>query len=265
MKKRADLLLFEKGLALSRARARAMIEAGQVTADGRRVSKPAALIDEEAVLAAADAIPFVSRGGLKLEKAVSVWGLELEGLACMDVGASTGGFTDCMLQHGAARVTAIDVGTAQLAPSLREDPRVTVLEQHNAREMAPDWFPAPPAFGATDVSFISLRLILPPMYRCLAEGGRAVALVKPQFEAGRERLGKRGVVRDPAVHAAVLRDTAAFAAGLGFAVLGMDYSPITGPEGNLEFLLLLEKSGAAGLRDLDAAAKATVAAAHRAL
>ncbi len=261
-KLRADILLYEKGLAPSRARARAMIEAGQVTADGRPVTKPAALLEETAALAAEDDLPFVSRGGLKLQKALEVWDIDLSGLACVDVGASTGGFTDCMLRRGAARVYAVDVGTAQLAPVLRGDPRVTVMERRNAREMVPAWFPAPPDFGAADVSFISVRLLLPALHACLAPGARAVVLVKPQFEAGRARVGKRGVVRDPAVHREVLADTAAAAAALGFAVTGLDFSPIQGPEGNIEFLMALQRDGTNGLPDIPAAAARTVAAAH---
>ena len=264
-KQRADLLLCARGLASSRSRARAMIEAGSVTADGVTVTKPAALIDEAAILTAADAIPYVSRGGLKLEKALNVWDIDLTGVDCADVGASTGGFTDCMLQRGAAHVTAIDVGTDQLAPVLRTDPRVTVLEQHNARELAPDWFGRPPAFAAADVSFISVRLILPGIFRCLSDGGRAVVLVKPQFEAGRDRVGKKGVVRDPAVHRDVLRETAEYAAALGFSVKALDFSPITGPEGNLEFLMLLGKDAGPGLADLSRAAAKAVEEAHRTL
>ncbi len=190
-KQRADLLLFSRGLAPSRERARALIRAGQVTADGRPVAKPAALLDENAVLAVADgALPYVSRGGLKLDKAVRRYALDLTGCLAVDVGASTGGFTDCMLRFGAAHVWAVDVGTDQLAPSLRADARVTVMEQTNAREMTPAWFPAPLDFAATDVSFISVRLILPAMHACLRDGARAVVLVNPSLRRDAGAWGK---------------------------------------------------------------------------
>lgn len=262
-KRRADLLLVAQGLAPSRERARTLIRAGQVTVDGRPVTKPAALLDENAALAVTgEALPFVSRGGFKLQKAVQRYALDLSGCNAADVGASTGGFTDCMLQCGAAHVWAIDVGTGQLAPSLRADPRVTVMEQTNAREMTPAWFPAPLDFAATDVSFISVRLILPAMYPCLRSGAQAVILVKPQFEAGRGRVGKNGVVRDAAVHTDVLAGTAGFAATLGFTVRALDFSPITGPEGNIEFLMVLEKDGDGGMRDFAAGAARVVREAH---
>ncbi len=262
-KKRADLLLVEQGLAPSRERAQAMIRAGQVTADGRPVAKPAAQLDGDAALAVAgDAPPYVSRGGLKLDKAVRRYALNLTGVTALDVGASTGGFTDCMLQFGAAHVYAVDVGTDQLAPSLRADPRVTAMEQRNAREMTPAWFPAPPDFAATDVSFISVRLILPAMYACLSDGAQAVILVKPQFEAGRGRVGKNGVVRDRRVHEDVLAGAAEFAAALGFTVRALDFSPITGPQGNMEFLMLLQKGGGAAVSDIPAEAARVVREAH---
>lgn len=263
-KRRADLLLVAQGLAPSRERAQALIRAGQVTANGRPVTKPAALLDENAALVLADGavLPFVSRGGFKLQKAVQRYALDLAGCSAADVGASTGGFTDCMLQCGAAHVWAIDVGTDQLAPSLRADPRVTVMEQTNAREMTPAWFPAPLDFAATDVSFISVRLILPAMYPCLRSGAQAVILVKPQFEAGRGRVGKNGVVRDAAVHTDVLAGTAGFAAALGFSVRALDFSPITGPEGNIEFLMVLEKGGRVGIPDIPAEAVRVVREAH---
>lgn len=262
-KLRADLLLVEQGLAPSRERAQALIRAGQVMADGKPVTKPAAQLEETAALAlSGEVLPFVSRGGLKLDKAVRNYALDLNGVTAMDVGASTGGFTDCMLRAGAAHVYAIDVGTDQLAASLRADPRVTVMEQRNAREMTPAWFSAPPDFAATDVSFISVRLILPAMYACLADQARAVILVKPQFEAGRARVGKNGVVRDRRVHEDVLAETAQFAAALGFAVRALDFSPITGPQGNVEFLMLLEKGGGPGISDIPAEAARVVREAH---
>ncbi|MBE6936031.1 MAG: TlyA family RNA methyltransferase [Ruminococcaceae bacterium] len=264
-KMRIDRYLVERGLAPSRERARAMIQAGQVYVAGRQITKPAEAVAEDAVPEIrGEVLPFVSRGGLKLQKAVAAYALDLAGRVAMDVGSSTGGFTDCMLQSGAGKVYAIDVGTDQLHPSLREDPRVVVMEQRNAREMTPDWFDETPDFAATDVSFISVRLILPAMYACLAPGGQAVILVKPQFEAGRSRVGKNGVVRDKRVHQEVLTETAQFAAALGFSVRALDYSPITGPEGNIEFLMLLEKGNETALSIPDAAAR-VVNAAHEAL
>ena len=260
---RAELLLAAQGLAPSRERARALIRAGQVTADGRPVTKPAALLEESAVLAVADgALPFVSRGGLKLDKAVRRYALDLTGCLAVDVGASTGGFTDGMLCAGAAHVWAIDVGTDQLAPSLRADARVTVMEQTNAREMTPAWFPAPLDFAATDVSFISVRLILPAIYDCLRSGAQAVVLVKPQFEAGRGRVGKNGVVRSAAIHEDVLTGTAAFAQALGFCVRALDFSPITGPQGNIEFLMVLAKGCSANIPDIPTEAARVVREAH---
>ena len=264
-KKRIDLYLVELGLAPSRERARAMIKAGQVYAQGRQVTKPAEQIaDTVTPEIRGEVLPFVSRGGLKLQKAVRDYALDLTGCVCMDVGSSTGGFTDCMLQSGARKVYAIDVGTDQLHASLRADPRVVVMEQRNAREMIPDWFDETPDFAATDVSFISVRLILPAMYACLRDGGRAVILVKPQFEAGRSRVGKNGVVRDKKVHRDVLTETAHFAEALGFSIQALDYSPITGPEGNIEFLMLLKKGGETALSIPDTAER-VVKAAHEAL
>lgn len=241
-KKRIDVLLVEQGLAPSRERARAMIKAGQIYVNGRQITKPAETVAEDLMPEIrGEVLPFVSRGGLKLQKAIKESHLDLTNRVAMDVGSSTGGFTDCMLQSGARKVYAIDVGTDQLHASLRVDPRVVVMEQRNAREMTPDWFDETPDFAATDVSFISVRLILPAMYACLRDGGEAVILVKPQFEAGRSRVGKNGVVRDQKVHLDVLTESAAFAEALGFSVQALDYSPITGPEGNIEFLMLLKK------------------------
>ena len=245
---RIDVLLVELGLAQSREKARALIMAGAVFADERRVDKPGEVIKcEQHVRVKNDALPFVSRGGLKLQRAVERFGLNLDGRVAADIGASTGGFTDCMLQHGAAKVFAIDVGYGQLDWTLRNDPRVAVLERTNARYMAPDWFGPLPSFASIDVSFISLGLILPPLFHCLIDEGEVVALVKPQFEAGRDKVGKNGVVRSEEVHLSVLRNIVVMAHGVGFSVLGADYSPITGPKGNIEFLLYLKKGAATEL------------------
>ena len=243
-KTRLDIELVRRALAPSREKAQALIMAGEVRVDGVPAKKPGQEAAETALIEVAqNAIPYVSRGGLKLEKAVTEFALALSGKRCADIGASTGGFTDCMLQNGAAHVTAIDVGYGQLDWSLRQNPRVKVLERTNARFMEPDWFACPPDFASIDVSFISLALILPPLLPCLAEDGEVVALIKPQFEAGRSEVGKNGVVRDPAVHAKVCEKVMQMADAAGYAVLNLSYSPITGPKGNREFLLHLCKRG----------------------
>ncbi|MCI9121287.1 MAG: TlyA family RNA methyltransferase [Oscillibacter sp.] len=243
-KMRLDVLLVERGLEESRQRAQAVIMSGQVYVEGRRMDKPGASVAEgAAVEIRGDKLPYVSRGGLKLEKALRVFPLTLEGAVCADIGASTGGFSDCMLQSGAAKVYAVDVGWGQLAWKLRTDPRVVCLERTNARYLSREQIPEPLRFASVDVSFISLKLILPPLAALLEEGGQAVCLVKPQFEAGREKVGKKGVVRDPAVHQEVLEHFLDHAREAGLAVLGLSYSPIRGPEGNIEYLGFLEKSG----------------------
>lgn len=263
MSERVDVALFRRGLAPSRERARALVMAGVVYVDGRRADKAGMPVPEgAAVEVREDPVPFVSRGGLKLQKALGMFGIDLTGAYALDVGASTGGFTDCMLQNGAAHVCAIDVGYGQLDWKLRGDARVTVMERTNARYMEPGWFAQPAAFASIDVSFISLRLILPPLLPCLAPGGMVVALVKPQFEAGRGEVGKHGVVRDPAVHAAVCRQVIDFADGLGYAVRGLSFSPITGPKGNIEFLLHLQRAQDRPPVPDAAAVEAVVAAAH---
>ncbi|MDR0840942.1 MAG: TlyA family RNA methyltransferase [Christensenellaceae bacterium] len=240
---RADVRLLELGLAESREKARSLIMAGAVYADGIRVSKAGESIgDAQALTLKEQGLPFVSRGGLKLDKAVRKYAIPLAGAVAADVGASTGGFTDCMLQNGAARVYAIDVGYGQLDWRLRNDPRVRVMERTNARNMCPAWFDQPLDFAGMDVSFISVKLILPGLYACLKEGALAAILVKPQFEAGRAKVGKHGVVREKSTHFEVLYATALFARQLGFAVCEADFSPITGPKGNIEFLLILQKS-----------------------
>lgn len=241
-KVRLDVEMVKRGLSASREKARAEIMAGEVRVNGVRADKAGQEISEDAeIVIVGDAIPFVSRGGLKLDKAIKVFPIELKDRVCADIGASTGGFTDVMLQNGAKHVYAIDVGYGQLDWSLRNDPRVTVMERTNARNMAPEWFPIPITFASIDVSFISLRLILPPLFECLLDGGEVVALIKPQFEAGRNEVGKNGVIREKSVHARVCREIMTFADSLGFTVSGLSYSPITGPKGNIEFLLYMQK------------------------
>ncbi len=236
-----DARLVELGLAPSREKARALVMAGAVMLDGRRLDKPGMSIPENAQpVIKEDPIPFVSRGGLKIQKAIESFQLDLTDHVAIDVGASTGGFTDCMLQHGARRVYALDVGYGQLDWRLRNDPRVVVMERTNARNMQPDWFDVQPDFAAMDVAFISIRLILPALHACLKEGSQVVALIKPQFEAGRGKVGKNGVVRDPQTHIEVCTQLTEFSAANGYHVRGIDVSPIKGPKGNIEFLALLE-------------------------
>ena len=255
----------ELGLAPSREKARTLIMAGEVFIDTLRIDKPGAAVPEDALLTVKEqAIPFVSRGGLKLDKAVRKYGLDFTDMVTMDVGASTGGFTDCMLQNGAKKVYAIDVGYGQLDWKLRNDPRVVVMERTNARNMEPDWFTEAPDFASMDVSFISVKLILPGIYKSLREGAQAVILVKPQFEAGREKVGKNGVVRDPATHCEVLHNAMGYAAANGFAVRGLDFSPVKGPEGNIEYLMFVQKSEQPGVLD-DSVAEQVVAASHSSL
>ena len=240
---RLDVLLTEKGLQESRQKAQATIMSGLVYINGQRVDKPGAAVDPEAdVKIRGNTLRYVSRGGLKLEKAMAVWPIQLEGKICMDVGASTGGFTDCMLQNGAAKVYAVDVGYGQLAWSLRSDERVVCLERTNARYLDHEIIPEEPDFSSVDVSFISLKLILPAIAGVLKDGGEVVCLVKPQFEAGREKVGKKGVVRDPAVHLEVLERFLEHVKESGFTALELSWSPVRGPEGNIEYLGWLRKA-----------------------
>lgn len=267
-KERVDVLLVERGLFETREKAKAAVMAGLVLVGGERCDKPGTKIPEDTPIAVKGEVhPYVSRGGLKLEKALRVFGIDLNGRVMMDIGASTGGFTDCALQHGARRVYAIDVGYGQLAWSLRQDERVVVMERTNFRHMDPDAFEHKrPDAASIDVSFISLKLILPVLYRFLETDGDVVALVKPQFEAGKENVGKNGIVRDPDIHEAVLVDIGQFAVSIGFSLHGLDYSPITGGEGNIEFLLHARKSEGGLTPDawLRRAAE-VVSAAHREL
>ncbi|MGI5836574.1 MAG: TlyA family RNA methyltransferase [Chloroflexota bacterium] len=237
MKKRLDILLVERGLAATREQARALIMAGSVTIKGEVFDKPGTKVDETAPLEVAAAPKYVSRGGNKLERALDAFGIDVSGLVAVDIGASTGGFTDCLLKRGAARVYAVDVGYGQLDWRLRSDPRVIVMERTNARYLTS--LPEPVDLATVDASFISLRLIIPPVARLLSEGGRIVTLVKPQFEAGREQVGKGGVVRNPEVHRAVLRGLAEWGDGEGYGFQEVVASPIRGPAGNVEFLALV--------------------------
>ena len=242
MKKRLDVLLVEKGYAASREKAKAVIMSGIVYVDGRREDKAGSTFDENLpVEVRGTTLKYVSRGGLKLEKAVDAFALDLKDKRCLDVGSSTGGFTDCMLQNGAEHVIAIDVGRGQLDWKLRNDPRVTCMEKTNIRYVLPEDIEYAADFSSIDVSFISLVKVLLPVRNLLRESGRVVCLIKPQFEAGREKVGKHGVVREKKVHAEVIRKVLDYASGIGFRDLGLDYSPIKGPEGNIEYLAYLIK------------------------
>lgn len=241
---RLDHEMVSRALAQSGERARALIMAGVVTVDGQKATKAGQSVKADSVIVIKeDAVPFVSRGGLKLDKAVREFSIDLKDKICADIGASTGGFTDCMLQNGAQRVYAIDVGYGQLDWRLRSSERVSVMERTNARYMERGWFESELDFASIDVSFISLRLILPPLYPCLRDGGEVAALIKPQFEAGRSEVGKNGVVRDERVHIRVCAELMQFASDVGYSVEGLSYSPITGPKGNVEFLIHLKKGG----------------------
>lgn len=243
MKKRLDILLVEKGLAASREKAKAIIMSGIVFVDGQREDKAGSTFDEkQEIIVKGKTLPYVSRGGLKLEKAMKNFGLSLKEKVCMDVGASTGGFTDCMLQNGAVKVYSVDVGHGQLDWKLRNDERVVCMERTNMRYVTEEDIEEPAQFVSIDVSFISLTKILPAVYRILVDGGEVVALIKPQFEAGREKVGKKGVVRDHKVHEEVILKICDFAASNGFKLLHLDYSPIKGPEGNIEYLLHMQKT-----------------------
>ena len=262
-KTRLDVLLVERGLEQTRQRAQAMIMSGLVFVDGQRVDKAGTAIPNDAQIEVrGNTLRYVSRGGLKLEKAMTTFGLELDGCICADIGASTGGFTDCMLQNGAKKVYAVDVGTNQLAWKLRTDPRVVCLEKTNARTLTTEQVPEALDFASIDVSFISLKLIFPALYPLLREGGEVACLIKPQFEAGREKVGKKGVVRDSAVHLEVLEHFLEHAKENHFAVLGITYSPIRGPEGNIEYLGYLRKSDE---QDADVDLRAVVTASHETL
>lgn len=265
-KERLDILLVKRGLYPSRQRAQAAIMAGLVLVDGEKVEKAGTRVKTGAsIRVLGQDHPYVSRGGLKLEKALRVFGISLAGKIVLDVGASTGGFTDCALQHGAARVYAVDVGYGQLDWRLRQDPRVVPMEGTNIRYLQPGTLPEPVHFACIDVSFISLAKVLPMVVELLCPGGEVVALVKPQFEAGREKVSKGGIVRNPAVHEEVLMEVITKAKELGLATRGLTFSPITGAKGNKEYLLYLKKENTGADQTPDELIKSTVAAAWREL
>ncbi len=248
-KQRLDILLVDRGLFPSREKAKTSIMAGLVKVDGKMIDKPGAEVPVNSrIEIAGPAIPYVSRGGLKLEKAIKEFGLRLDGKTVVDVGASTGGFTDCALQNGAAQVYAIDVGYGQLDWRLRNDPRVVNLERTNIRYFDQDLLEMVPDFVTIDVSFISLEKVLPKIAEILPPGGQVVALIKPQFEAGRDRVGKKGVVRDLSVHVEVIQKIIDTGEGLGFETAGITYSPVKGPEGNIEYLAHMVKRNSQGIK-----------------
>ncbi len=264
MKKvRLDQLVFEKGLTESRERAKTAVMAGLVLVNGQRMDKPGMSVDGNAeVTLKGQALPYVSRGGFKLEKALKAFNFDPEGLVCLDCGASTGGFTDVLLQNGAKKVFAVDVGYGQLAWKLRCDARVVNLERTNIRHLTPDRLDETPLLAVMDLSFISVKLVLPVVHQLIAEEGFVICLIKPQFEAGREKVGKKGVVREQETHIEVVRDFLDFVPTAGYTALDLSFSPIRGPEGNIEYLALLKKGGGKASA-LDPAA--VVAASHEAL
>lgn len=242
MKERLDVLLVNKGLCESRQKAKAIIMSGNVYVENQKEDKAGSMFDVNAnIEVRGNVLPYVSRGGLKLEKAINNYNLDLKDKICMDVGASTGGFTDCMLQNGAVKVYSVDVGHGQLAWKLRNDERVVCMEKTNIRYVTKEDIPDGIDFSSIDVSFISLTLVLPVVKMLLNIGGEVVALIKPQFEAGREKVGKKGVVREPETHFEVIEKVALFADSIGFKILDIEYSPIKGPEGNIEYLIHLKK------------------------
>ena len=266
MKERVDVLLVKRNLAESREKAKAVIMAGNVFVDGQREDKAGTTFSPDvSIEVKGHALPYVSRGGLKLEKALAVFDVNVKDKVCTDVGSSTGGFTDCMLQNGAHKVYAIDVGRGQLDWKLRQDSRVVCMEKTNIRYVTPEDIGEPVDFSSVDVSFISLTKVLEPIRNYLKEDGEIVALIKPQFEAGREKVGKKGVVRDPAVHREVIEKITTFASETGFALLNLEYSPIKGPEGNIEYLLYLQKKCDGLPQDGNIDINATVDQAHKEL
>ena len=249
VKKRLDVLLTEQGYADTRSKAQAIIMSGQVYVNGQKADKPGVSYEETVELEVRGAVcPYVSRGGLKLEKALRDFGVKPEGYVCSDSGASTGGFTDCLLQQGASKVFAIDVGYGQLDWKIRSDPRVVVMERTNIRYVTPDQLGEPLDLSVIDVSFISLKIVLPAIKALLKPTGQVLCLIKPQFEAGKEKVGKKGVVRDKATHQEVLDSFVALADELNFTILGLTFSPVKGPEGNIEVLGHLTLAEAEGIR-----------------
>lgn len=242
MKERLDVLLVQRGLAPSREKAKAIIMSGIVYVDNIKEDKAGTTFDEKCQIEVrGKTLKYVSRGGLKLEKAMDVFGVQIEGKICMDVGASTGGFTDCMLQNGAVKVYSVDVGHGQLAWKLVTDERVVCMDKTNIRYLTPQDIDDVIEFASIDVSFISLTKVLLPVKELLTENGQIVCLIKPQFEAGREKVGKKGVVRDKAVHKEVIETVITYAKSIGFGIINLDFSPVKGPEGNIEYLLYLQK------------------------
>ena len=265
-KERLDVLLVQQNLVASRERAKTTIMAGLVLVDGQKVDKAGAMVKMDAVLRVmGDSIPYVSRGGLKLEKAIKEFGVSLNGKVMADIGASTGGFTDCSLQNGAIKVYAIDVGYGQLAWSLRTDERVVNMERTNIRNVTPDMLDELLDFASIDVAFISLTKVLEPAKALLKTDGEIVALIKPQFEAGRENVGKKGVVKDPAIHREVIVKVVEYSRSLGFIPLDLTYSPVKGPEGNIEYLVWLTVRSGAEDTVSDEKISMIVDAAHSAL
>lgn len=264
---RLDVYLTEKGLTTSRERAKALIMAGQVYIKNQKCDKAGTMLDENEteVEVRGEQLKYVSRGGLKLEKAMQEFPITLDGKVTMDIGASTGGFTDCMLQNGARKVYAVDVGYGQFAWKLRSDERVVNMERTNIRYVTPDDIGEPIDFASIDVSFISLKLVLPAAYNLLSPDGEIVALIKPQFEAGREQVEKHGVVRNPKVHEAVIHQIWEYALSLGLKVYGLSYSPIKGPEGNIEYLIYLKRTGEDDLLNKEDTVKKIVSASHDSL
>ena len=263
IKKRLDVLLTEQGYADTRSKAQAIIMAGQVYVNGQKADKPGISYEETVQLEVrGDVCPYVSRGGLKLEKALRDFGVKPEGYVCSDSGASTGGFTDCLLQQGAKKVFAIDVGYGQLDWKIRSDPRVVVMERTNIRYVTPEQLGEPLDLSVIDVSFISLKIVLPTIKTLLKPTGQVLCLIKPQFEAGKDKVGKKGVVRDPATHQEVLDSFVSLAHDQGFKILGLTFSPVKGPEGNIEFLGHLSLDEVDGIQPDTAA---VVAQAHKTL
>ena len=242
-KVRLDVLLVEKGLAASREKAKTMIMEGNVFINNNREDKPGSTFPEDVEIEIhGKTLQYVSRGGLKLEKAINHFDMSVQDAVCMDIGASTGGFTDCMLQNGAKKVYAVDVGYGQFAWKLRQDERVVCMEKTNIRYVTPDDIGELLDFASCDVSFISLTKVLPVAKELLRDGGEMVCLIKPQFEAGKEKVGKKGVVREKSVHEEVITNVLSFASAIGFQIRNLEYSPIRGPEGNIEYLVHLRKS-----------------------
>ncbi len=269
MKERLDVLLLKLGHAQSREKAKAIIMSGNVFVNGQREDKAGSLFDEtkSQIEVRGNTLKYVSRGGLKLEKAIQEFEILLDGMICMDIGASTGGFTDCMLQNGAVKVYSVDVGHGQLDWKLRNDSRVVCMEKTNFRYVVPEDIEDVIDFASVDVSFISLTKILVPAKNLLKDHGRMICLIKPQFEAGRDKVGKKGVVREPEIHKEVIVNVINYAISIDFHILGLEYSPIKGPEGNIEYLLYIEKNEetVTNMENIENLISETIKGAHQAL